>query len=274
MTGLFPKISGNLTRLFLLLLVLTITGTWLVKEQTRFQRDGYILASSLDADLVYNCQKAARKYGLHWAVLASYYSVTKQQPTAAEIFNQAAEIASTGQSEQKYFSAVLTGEELSLLKQQAQQIKRFGYYFSPQYVFPTLKKGVYFADTWLADRDGGRRKHLGTDIFGRNLTPIYAVSGGRIEKLGWNRLGGKRIGIRDIHGNYIYYAHLAAYGQGLREGSRISPGQLIGYMGHTGNAEDTPDHLHLGIMTPRGQWVNPYHFVVYWYKYGQNPAGI
>lgn len=88
-------------------------------------------------------------------------------------------------------------------------------------------------------------------------TPIIAVESGVVEALGWNRYGGWRIGIRSFDGKrYYYYAHLRQnypYAEGLAEGSVVTAGDVIGYMGHTGystkenvnNIEVT--HLHWGL---------------------------
>jgi len=104
---------------------------------------------------------------------------------------------------------------------------------------------------------GYQRKHLGHDMMGLVGTPIMAVESGVVEALGWNQYGGWRIGIRSFDGRrYYYYAHLRQnypYAEGLEEGSVVTAGDVIGYMGHTGystkenvnNIEVT--HLHWGL---------------------------
>lgn len=104
---------------------------------------------------------------------------------------------------------------------------------------------------------GYRRKHLGHDMMGQIGTPVIAVESGTVEALGWNQYGGWRIGIRTPDKKrYYYYAHLRQnypYAEGLQEGSQVTAGDVIGYMGHTGystkenvnNIEVT--HLHMGI---------------------------
>ena len=88
-------------------------------------------------------------------------------------------------------------------------------------------------------------------------TPIIAIESGYVEALGWNQYGGWRIGIRSFdHKRYYYYAHLRQnypYAEGLEEGSIVTAGDVIGYMGHTGystkeninNIETV--HLHWGL---------------------------
>lgn len=104
---------------------------------------------------------------------------------------------------------------------------------------------------------GYKRRHLGHDMMGQVGTPIIAVESGTVEALGWNQYGGWRIGIRSFDNKrYYYYAHLRQnypYAEGLEEGSVVTAGDVIGYMGHTGysttenvnNIEVT--HLHWGL---------------------------
>ncbi|RNC28829.1 MAG: L-Ala--D-Glu endopeptidase [Candidatus Dichloromethanomonas elyunquensis] len=132
-----------------------------------------------------------------------------------------------------------------------------------KYGFP-LKQTSYYTDTYGADREGGARVHQGTDLFNKKGTPIYNVCPGTIEKMGWNRLGGERVGVRGDDGNYYYYAHLDSINSQLVIGKRINIGDLIGKMGNTGDAISTPDHLHFGIELPNGEWLNPYPFLKVW----------
>ncbi len=104
---------------------------------------------------------------------------------------------------------------------------------------------------------GYQRRHLGHDMVGLVGTPIVAIESGTVEALGWNQYGGWRIGIRSFDKKrYYYYAHLRQnypYAEGLEEGSVVTAGDVIGYMGHTGystkenvnNIEVT--HLHWGL---------------------------
>lgn len=104
---------------------------------------------------------------------------------------------------------------------------------------------------------GYKREHLGHDMMGQVGTPIIAAESGYVEALGWNQYGGWRIGIRSFDKKrYYYYAHLRQnypYCENLKEGSIVTAGDVIGYMGHTGysttenvnNIETV--HLHFGI---------------------------
>ena len=125
--------------------------------------------------------------------------------------------------------------------------------------FPLAKGFEYshYDDFGVGRSYGYKRRHLGHDMMGQTGTPIISVESGIVEVLGWNQYGGWRIGIRSFDGKrYYYYAHLRQnypYAEGLAEGSVVTAGDVIGYMGHTGystkenvnNIEVT--HLHWGL---------------------------
>ncbi|MBQ8592039.1 MAG: M23 family metallopeptidase [Lachnospiraceae bacterium] len=126
--------------------------------------------------------------------------------------------------------------------------------------FLPIAKGFPYQDydDFGASRSYGYdRQHLGHDMMGQVGTPIVAVESGYVEALGWNQYGGWRIGIRSFDKKrYYYYAHLRQnfpYCKTLEEGSVVTAGDVIGYMGHTGysieenvNNIDTV-HLHFGM---------------------------
>lgn len=118
-------------------------------------------------------------------------------------------------------------------------------------------------DTWGAARSQGR-KHEGIDIMATAGTPVRATAAGRIVRLFHSARGGTTLYQSDEAGRLIfYYAHLSAYATGISEGQQIEQGQVIAYVGSTGNA--TTPHLHFEIQraAASGQWwrgtaVNPY----------------
>lgn len=118
-------------------------------------------------------------------------------------------------------------------------------------ICPVLGPSAY-GDTWGAPRSGGRR-HQGTDMLAPTGTPLQAVIGGTVAHRS-NTLGGITISLLGDNGNRYYYAHLSAY-----EGppGRVEQGQVIGYIGDTGNATGVP-HLHFEIRPGGGVPVNPY----------------
>ena len=155
-----------------------------------------------------------------------------------------------------------------IVQRHLQILNKYTYYHPDKYKYPVIGT-TWFEDTYGADREGGKRKHEGTDIFGKEGTPIVSVCGGEVEQLGWNRLGGERVGIRGDDGNYYYYAHLQYISAVLVKGQRVQAGESLGTMGHTGDALTTPDHLHFGIELPNGQWINPYPFLDVWQYWGE-----
>lgn len=120
------------------------------------------------------------------------------------------------------------------------------------WVCPTGTSAVAFGDTWGAPRSGGRR-HQGVDMIGSRGTPILAVVGG-FAKPKSNTLGGTTIWFTGSDGNNYYYAHLDSYGKL----GAVSAGDVIGYMGDTGNAKYSVVHLHFEIHPGGGAAVNPY----------------
>ena len=112
-------------------------------------------------------------------------------------------------------------------------------------------------DSWHAPRDGGARVHKGIDIFAPKGTEIVAVTDGVISFIGDQKLGGHCIWLTNENGASFYYAHLDRWAAGLYEGMEVQAGDLIGYVGNTGNAKYTPSHLHFGI-NENDDMVNPY----------------
>jgi len=111
-------------------------------------------------------------------------------------------------------------------------------------------------DTWGAVRSGGRM-HEGIDIFARQGTPVYSTTHGIVVKVGQNRLGGNVVSVlgpgRQVH----YYAHFERIAP-IQAGDVVRSGDLLGYVGNTGNARATPSHLHYGIYLPGGRATNPF----------------
>ena len=96
-----------------------------------------------------------------------------------------------------------------------------------------------------ADVSGGW--HHGEDIFAPLGTPLLAVADGTVFSVGWNDIGGWRVWLRDRAGNEFYYAHLSAYSPLAVNGRQVKAGDVIGFMGKTGDAEFSPVHLHFEI---------------------------
>jgi murein DD-endopeptidase MepM/ murein hydrolase activator NlpD len=105
----------------------------------------------------------------------------------------------------------------------------------------------------FGDSYGGYRSdvpgnwHHGDDIFAALGTPVVAVASGTINRVGWEKLGGWRLWVRDDGGDEFYYAHLSGYAPGTLHSNRVKAGQVIGFVGNTGDAFTTSPHLHFEI---------------------------
>ena len=127
-------------------------------------------------------------------------------------------------------------------------------------------KATDLVDTYDAARGSGRR-HDANDIMAPEGTPVIAAADGTIEKLFFSN-GGGGITIYERANDpkwQYYYAHLSAYAPGLHEGQQVKRGQVIGRVGHTGDASASGPHLHFAInsMGPGQRWwqgtpINPY----------------
>lgn len=117
-----------------------------------------------------------------------------------------------------------------------------------------VKGSNYFINSWGYPRSGGRT-HKGTDLMAAYNTKLVAMNSGSV-RINSHSLGGKQVYVYGDDGVTYYYAHLSKWASGLRSGQRVSKGQLVGYVGDSGNARGTP-HLHLGMIAG-GVYVNPY----------------
>ncbi len=110
------------------------------------------------------------------------------------------------------------------------------------------------------DRDGGARQHHGVDIFADKGTPVTAVIDGHV-RTGTSARGGKHVWLSGsmigLGSARYYYAHLDAFE--VESGDKVKKGEILGYMGNTGNAVTTPPHLHFGIYS--GGPVDPAPFL-------------
>jgi hypothetical protein len=115
------------------------------------------------------------------------------------------------------------------------------------YTFPVAGAAEY------GDSYGGLRTdvpghwHHGDDIFAALGTPVVAVSDGTLNRVGWEKLGGWRLWVRDAAGDEFYYAHLSGYAPADLRSNRVRAGDVIGFVGNTGDAITTPPHLHFEI---------------------------
>jgi murein DD-endopeptidase MepM/ murein hydrolase activator NlpD len=115
------------------------------------------------------------------------------------------------------------------------------------YVFPLFGPAA-FGDTFGAFRaDVPGKWHHGEDLVAPLGTPVLAVADGSVFSVGWNEIGGWKFWLRDTAGNEFYYAHLSAYSPLALEGNEVEAGDVIGFVGDTGDAEGGSPHLHFEI---------------------------
>ena len=127
-------------------------------------------------------------------------------------------------------------------------------------VFPTQGR-CSFVDSWHDSRSGGRL-HIGVDIVGPKGLAIYAVTDGTITKMygAESKLSGNALRLTAADSTYFFYAHLDSFAPGITVGSVVKAGQIVGYMGASGNAGGN-SHLHFEIHPGGGEAVNPYPVV-------------
>lgn len=179
-------------------------------------------------------------------------------------------------------ASIIAGMHSFLLSQcakgqtiQQQQVKRNTKILSDIKCFPIplpYQDEIYYEDTYGADRQNGG--HEGCDIMDCENTPgripVISATDGTVTNIGWLYLGGYRIGITSENGIYYYYAHLDSYAAGITAGKEITAGELLGFMGNTGEGEERtegnfPVHLHFAIYirnkTGNEETVNSYPYL-------------
>jgi hypothetical protein len=134
-----------------------------------------------------------------------------------------------------------------------------------RYVFPVAGHPS-FVDSYGGFRpDVSGNWHHGDDLFAPLGTPVVAVASGTLNRVGWEALGGWRLWIRDRHRNEFYYAHLSGYSPLALKARRVRAGDVIGFVGNTGDAFTTPPHLHFEI--------HPHQLLHLHYDGAVNPTG-
>ena len=138
------------------------------------------------------------------------------------------------------------------------------------YVFPVYGKHRYSDDWGAVRQDTGH--HEGNDIFAEAGTPIVAVCDGTLHRVGTNTVPGNRIYLKCAHNDEFFYAHLSAFASDTRTGLKVEAGKVIGFVGSTGDAEQTPPHLHFEVHPDSGDAVDPYPFLRAWESRRDVPA--
>lgn len=141
--------------------------------------------------------------------------------------------------------------------------------------FPQDVEKTSFSNTWGARRSSGRR-HKGTDLMAEKLTEVYAIADGVVTRIAETSRPGRYLIIEHAGGWDSYYIHLnddnpgtddgrapwsLTVAPGLEVGSEVSAGELIGFVGDSGNAEGSGAHTHFELLQ-NGVNINPYHVLL------------
>jgi len=138
------------------------------------------------------------------------------------------------------------------------------------YTFPVFGESSY-SDEFGAPR-GVTSKHEGNDVFADTGTPVVAVTDGTLNRVGTKRISGNRLWLKSKRGDSFFYAHLSAFAHDARNGARVKSGDVLGFVGSTGDAEKTPPHVHFEVHPNDGKAVNPYPFLRAWEENRDVPA--
>lgn len=140
--------------------------------------------------------------------------------------------------------------------------------------FPHVDETVEFNNDWGASRSGGR-SHKGTDVFSEKMTPVVAVADGFVERVRNGPRSGYYVWIRHSDGFETWYMHLNndtpgtddgrggdefAIAPGIERGAFVQAGQIIAWVGDSGNAEPTRSHTHFELHR-NGSAINPYAYL-------------
>lgn len=122
--------------------------------------------------------------------------------------------------------------------------------------FPVRGLATYSHDWWFPRYGPGWRLHEGTDIFAAIGTDVVSPITGTV-RLAHNNLGGTSAWVVADDATYVYMTHLSGYREGLTTGTRVEAGDVVGYVGNSGNAATTPPHLHIEFHPGGGGPVDP-----------------
>ena len=123
--------------------------------------------------------------------------------------------------------------------------------------------------SWYASRDRGYRKHTGMDIHAPENTKILSCTAGTVMYVGWTDVAGYYVVVRDSQGYEFHYYHMVKKTGFLKPGDNVAMGELLGYVGNTGNS--SVNHLHIGIISPKDMYINPYSLMMAAQKRDETP---
>jgi murein DD-endopeptidase MepM/ murein hydrolase activator NlpD len=187
-------------------------------------------------------------------VRASRSATTEFERVNAELGRKRGDLEASRVSLQKADAALLSGKA-QLLSSQAG-----GLVVAGGLAFPVAGPHS-FTDTFGAPRMTGTafaHLHEGTDVFALPGTPLVAIERGVLIGVGSDVLGGTKLWLVGATGTRYYYAHLSAFAPGVANGKPVQAGEVVGFVGNTGNAQGTSPHLHFEAHPDGGAAINPY----------------
>lgn len=261
-------------RLILVLAVLLGLGLWagLSLRQQQLQ-EMPLQPAQVDAASLEYYFLAEKQTRAPWQLIAALLQLRDEEPTLSGALRVAWNLPEGATIQER-----LAGMDATLKKNVQALLPRY------ETIDAVLReKGFPFAagthysyeNSWGEGRAfGGERFHEGTDIFAEYGTPVLSCSSGVVERMGWNDLGGWRVGVRAPDGMYYYYAHLSEYAPGLAEGQTVTIGQELGYVGDSGygpqgTTGQFEPHLHFGLYQGRDtegteKAFSSYPFLIMW----------
>ena len=141
------------------------------------------------------------------------------------------------------------------------------------YAFPVGGKHTFSDDYGAPRATIPSGAHEGNDIFAAMGTPVVAVADGRVYRVGTRKVSGNRLWLRDEAGYRFFYAHLADFAAAAFNGADVRAGDVLGYVGNTGDAEPTPPHLHFEVHLPDRSAINPFPVISAWDERGDVKPG-
>ena len=131
--------------------------------------------------------------------------------------------------------------------------------------FPVAGRASYTSDFGARRLEPEPHVHEGTDIFAESGTPVIASADGDVDRFTYDTpIGGNSLRLTAAGGTYFVYAHLTRFAPDLRPDGAVRKGDVLGFVGATGNARDTAPHLHYEIHPQAGAAVDPVPYLDRW----------
>ena len=172
------------------------------------------------------------------------------------------EIASTGTREQ-LFEARMALAYFKTVYNDDGSVAEVEHYVYPEDYLATVAHplpGCTIKNGWYDPRSRKTRLHMGTDIRASARTPILSATDGTVLYVGYMPIPGNFVIVVDPYGYEYHYYHMYEISTFVSEGDTVVQGQQIGLVGSTGNS--VANHLHLGVVSPDGHYLNPYDLFV------------